>query len=219
MLPFGELDADDDGSDGSGKSRPGVPLHRSVGWYRTARPIACRVMVRRCSRPPSASTSYRSTMQGGRRSSLSDRWCGLSLQRISQASAVPVLAPTDGTVMTVHDSEFDHPAYRGLPSLGYALTQRRRAEAGWRALAGNHVMIKSSGGIVALCHLQRGSARVRPGQDVHVGQEIGRCGNSGNSTEPHLHVQALDGSDIERAAARRISFRGSLPSNGSIIAV
>lgn len=130
-----------------------------------------------------------------------------------------VLAPTDGTVMTVHDSEFDHPAYRGLPSLGYALTQRRRAEAGWRALAGNHVMIKSSGGIVALCHLQRGSARVRPGQDVHVGQEIGRCGNSGNSTEPHLHVQALDGPDIERAAARRISFRGSLPSNGSIIAV
>lgn len=129
----------------------------------------------------------------------------------------PVLAPTDGTVMTVHDSEFDHRAYRGLPSLGYALTQHRRAAAGWWALAGNHVMVRSSGGIVALCHLQRGSAQVRPGQKVQIGQEIGRCGNSGNSTEPHLHVQAIDSPDIERAAARRISFRGSLPSNGSII--
>lgn len=128
-----------------------------------------------------------------------------------------VLAPIAGTVVAAHDSEPDHPAYRGLPSLGYALTQRRRAAAGWLALAGNHVMIRSSGGVVALCHLQRGSAQVRPGQDVQIGQEIGRCGNSGNSTEPHLHVQAIDSPDIERAAARRISFSGSLPSNGSII--
>lgn len=129
----------------------------------------------------------------------------------------PVIAPTDGTVMTVHDSEPDHPAYRGLPSLGYALTQRGRAAAGWRALAGNHVMIRSPGGIVALCHLQRGSVQVRPGQEVRTGQDMGRCGNSGNSTEPHLHIQAIDGPDIERACARRISFRGSLPSNGSVI--
>lgn len=131
----------------------------------------------------------------------------------------PVLAPTDGTVIAVHDAETDHRAYRGLPSLGYASTQRRRIESGWRGLAGNHVMIRSSEGIIVLCHLQEGSARVRPGRDVQTGQEIGGCGNSGNSTEPHLHVQAIDRPDIERAAAVRISFGGALPSNGSIISV
>lgn len=128
-----------------------------------------------------------------------------------------VFAPADGTVVAVHDSAPDHPAYRGLSSLGYALTQRRRVDAGWLALAGNHVMIRTTRGIVALCHLQRGSAQVSPEEDVRIGDEIGRCGNSGNSTEPHLHVQAIDRFDIGRAVAVRIAFRGSLPSNGAII--
>src|SRR5690606_17908560 len=39
----------------------------------------------------------------------------------------PVLAPSDGVVAAVHDGEPDHDAYRGLPSVGYALTQGRRA--------------------------------------------------------------------------------------------
>lgn len=128
-----------------------------------------------------------------------------------------VLAPADGTVVAVHDSAPDHPAYRGLSSLGYALTQRRRVDAGWFALAGNHVMIRTARGIVALCHLQRGSAQVSPGEDVRIGDEIGRCGNSGNSTEPHLHVQAIDALDISRAAAVPIRFGGSLPASGTIV--
>ncbi len=57
----------------------------------------------------------------------------------------PVLAPAAGIVVSAHGSEFDHPAYRGIPSIGYALTQRRRAAAGWKALAGNHVFIESDG--------------------------------------------------------------------------
>ena len=56
----------------------------------------------------------------------------------------PVLAPIEGVVAAAHDAEADHAAYRGMPSIGYALTQRRRAEAGWVALAGNHVLIESS---------------------------------------------------------------------------
>ena len=129
----------------------------------------------------------------------------------------PVLSPVEGTVVASHDTELDHPSYRGLPSIGYALTQRRRADAGWLALAGNHVMIRSDAGVVALCHLQRHSTQVRRGQHVEIGEEIGRCGNSGNSTEPHLHIQVIDSLDVERAAAVRITFRGSLPSNGAIV--
>ena len=129
----------------------------------------------------------------------------------------PLLAPIEGVVAAAHDAEADHAAYRGVPSIGYALTQRRRAEAGWVALAGNHVLIDSEGVVVALCHLQQGSVEVRAGQRVRIGDVLGRCGNSGNSTEPHVHVQAIDSQDIQRANAVRLMFRGSLPRNGEIV--
>lgn len=74
--------------------------------------------------------------------------------------------------MAVNDTEPDHPAYRGLPSIRYALTQHRRAAAGWVALAGNHVLIDSGGIIVALCHLQQGSIQVARGQQVHAGSAL-----------------------------------------------
>ena len=128
-----------------------------------------------------------------------------------------LLAPIEGVVAAVHDAEADHAAYRGVPSIGYALTQRRRAEAGWVALAGNHVLIDSEGVVVAVCHLQQGSITVRPGERVRTGDVLGRCGNSGNSTEPHVHVQVIDSRDIQRASAVRLMFRGSLPRNGEIV--
>ncbi|MFE1646511.1 M23 family metallopeptidase [Microbacterium sp. P01] len=126
-------------------------------------------------------------------------------------------APVDGIVVLTHDSEPDHPAYRGLPSVGYALTQRRRAQAGWVALAGNHVLIETDGIVVALCHLQQGSIEVQPGERVDVGDALGRCGNSGNSTEPHVHVQVVDNIDIDQARAVRMTFDGSMPRNGDIV--
>ena len=129
----------------------------------------------------------------------------------------PLLAPVEGIVVAAHDSEPDHEAYRGLPSVGYALTQRRRAAAGWLALAGNHVLIENDGVVVALCHLRQGSLEVRPGQSVRRGNPLGRCGNSGNSTEPHVHLQAIDSRDVERANAVPLAFQGTLPRNGEIV--
>lgn len=129
----------------------------------------------------------------------------------------PILAPLDGAVLAVYDDAADHPAYRGLPSIGYALTQQRRAALGWTALAGNHVLIERNGTVVALCHLQRGSVQVRPGQQVRVGDVIARCGNSGNSTEPHLHVQAIDRLDVVHAQAVPLTFHGALPRNGELV--
>ena len=53
---------------------------------------------------------------------------------------------------------------------------------------GNHVIIDHGNGEFSfLAHLQRGSVTVQPGSRVEAGQTIGRCGNSGNSSEPHLH--------------------------------
>jgi hypothetical protein len=132
--------------------------------------------------------------------------------------ARPILAPVDGEVVATHHSEPDHHSFRGLPSLGYALTQRRRAAAGWVGLAGNHVMIRTHHGpVVAVCHLQHDSVQVRQGQHVRQGQTLGRCGNSGNSTEPHVHLQAIDRLDILHARPVPITFGGHLPRNGEII--
>lgn len=133
-----------------------------------------------------------------------------------------ITSPVDGTVVQTHDSETDHNAYRGLPSVGYALTQRRRLARGIHAIVGNHVLIETTylnnrTAVVALCHLQQNSITIQPGQTVHQGDVIGRCGNSGNSTEPHLHLHALDSADVIHAAAVPISFQGHLPANGQTI--
>lgn len=128
----------------------------------------------------------------------------------------PVLSPVDGQLVLVYDDQPDHPSQRGFPSLTYALTQRSRAAQGWHALAGNHVLIRSAvGPFVALCHLQQGSAGVVLGQAVAAGEVVAACGNSGNSTEPHLHLQAMDHQDPTRARAVPITFDGGLPRNGT----
>ena len=129
----------------------------------------------------------------------------------------PILAPLDGVVVAVHDGEPDHHAYRGFPSIGYALTQHRRVVGGWVGLAGNHVFIKQDSVIVALCHLAHDSIAVRLGQDIRTGDPVGECGNSGNSTEPHLHLQAISDVPIERARAIPLTFGGELPRNQTIV--
>lgn len=45
---------------------------------------------------------------------------------------------------------------------------------------------------VMLAHLRYGTVTVRPGARVVAGQVLGQLGSSGNSTEPHLHMQAND---------------------------
>ncbi len=127
-------------------------------------------------------------------------------------------APASGVVVAAHDGEQDHDAFRGLPSIRYALTQHRRAAGGWIGLGGNHVVIAlSSDEFVALCHLRNGSIRVAVGQSIALGDDIGECGNSGNSTEPHVHLQAMDGLELKRASALPITFRGTLPRNREIV--
>ena len=60
--------------------------------------------------------------------------------------------------------------------------------------AGNFVNQDLGGGRFALyAHLQPGSLRVKPGDRVQPGQVLGLVGNSGNSSEPHLHFHVMDG--------------------------
>ncbi|MFD1513519.1 M23 family metallopeptidase [Halomarina rubra] len=93
----------------------------------------------------------------------------------------PVLAPAAGTVVAAKDGQRDHPE----PGTGWTE---------WRTwdIRGNHVVVDHGEEYSLLAHLQEGSVAVEPGDHVDVGEQVGRCGNSGNSTEPHLHYQLQD---------------------------
>ncbi|HEX5033696.1 MAG TPA: peptidoglycan DD-metalloendopeptidase family protein, partial [bacterium] len=53
---------------------------------------------------------------------------------------------------------------------------------------GNHVILRLDSGHYALyAHLKPGSVRVKAGDKVQTGQVLGLVGNSGNTSEPHLH--------------------------------
>jgi peptidase M23-like protein len=55
-------------------------------------------------------------------------------------------------------------------------------------VGGNHVIMEIGDGLYAFyAHMQPGSVRVKVGDKVHRGQVLGLLGNSGNSSEPHLH--------------------------------
>ena len=61
-------------------------------------------------------------------------------------------------------------------------------------IAGNHVILDIGHGRYAFyAHLQPGSLKVKLGDHVKRGQVLGLVGNSGNSTEPHLHFHLSNG--------------------------
>jgi len=58
---------------------------------------------------------------------------------------------------------------------------------------GNCVMIQHAANeFSVIAHLQPHSAKVKLGDKVQTGQVLGLCGNSGNSSEPHLHFHIQD---------------------------
>ena len=97
----------------------------------------------------------------------------------------PLLSPGDGIVVTAHDGEPDHAARRSqLALVPYALGQAGRLRRGPGAVAGNHVVLHllASGTFVLLAHLQQGSVRVSPGQELGAGQ--GSRGAATPATRP-----------------------------------
>ena len=94
------------------------------------------------------------------------------------------LAVANGTVVAVKD---------GIPQNIPGATSRA-VPITLETVGGNHVIIDIGGGRYAFyAHLQPGSLRVHLGEGVKRGQVLGLVGNSGNSTEPHLHFHLSDG--------------------------
>ncbi len=74
-------------------------------------------------------------------------------------------------------------------------------------IAGNYVIIDHQNGEFSfLGHLRQGSLEVAVGERVRAGDPVGRCGNSGNTTEPHLHYQLQAGRALFGAEALPAQF-------------
>lgn len=100
---------------------------------------------------------------------------------------VEVLAPAAGRVKGVRDGEDDR------------CGSGEQAVVAPDVMCGNGLVIDHGGGWeTQLCHLRRGSVRVKSGQLVQAGDVVGQVGWSGNAEFPHLHLSVrLDGEPVD----------------------
>lgn len=114
-----------------------------------------------------------------------------------------VIAPCAGTVVASEDRRPDMPV----------------PEADRQNMLGNHVILDCDGVWIVLAHLRKGSTAVVPGEKVAEGDLLGAAGNSGNTSEPHLHIHAqtpgteeapISGDPVWLRISRRFPTRGQL---------
>ncbi len=94
----------------------------------------------------------------------------------------PVIAPADGRIVAVLD---------GLEDNAPGVLEPEPHPAG------NHVVLKTGAAeFVHLAQFQQDSIRVSEGDHVTAGTVLGLTGNSGNSSEPHIHIHLQDEEDF-----------------------
>ena len=123
-----------------------------------------------------------------------DQWRGRRALGLAPASneryaihGHPVLSPCDGVVVTAVDGLPDHGPF----------------ESGASHPEGNHIAIDTGRALVVLSWLRQDSVRVRRGQHLTTGTLIAAVGNSGDGSEPSLHLRA------ETRASRPVPGTGS----------
>jgi hypothetical protein len=103
----------------------------------------------------------------------------------------PVLAPADGTVVSVSDDQPDEP----IGAFGSPHGE------------GNNIILEIGDQRYAmLSHLKQGSVQVNEGDRVRSGQPIATVGDSGNSLGPHLHFQVQQDPDFDMQRTRTVAM-------------
>jgi hypothetical protein len=106
----------------------------------------------------------------------------------------PIYAPVSGKVVAMVDT---------LPNSAVSMTSRDTITP-----EGNHVVIEfAPQRYLFLAHLNTGTVEVEKGDLVNAGDLIGKAGNSGNSSWPHLHIHIQDKPFISNNATQGYPFR------------
>ncbi|MGB5386698.1 MAG: peptidoglycan DD-metalloendopeptidase family protein [Eudoraea sp.] len=102
-----------------------------------------------------------------------------------------IIAPCDARVVKVIDGVPDN-----IPG-----------ETNEQQLTGNTIVLRTDRDeYVLLAHLMKGSIFVEEGQDIRKGEILAKCGNSGNSTEAHLHISLQNAPDMEDSIGAKLFF-------------
>lgn len=107
-----------------------------------------------------------------------------------------LFSPIDGLVISVVDDRDDSRVIDG-------------EEIVWdmKDVRGNYIVIKAKHGeYVSICHMLKGSFKVREGDLIKKGDLIGLVGNSGRTRCPHIHMQVNRGSDFFESVPLKIRF-------------
>ena len=119
----------------------------------------------------------------------------------------PLYAPCDGEIIAVENLLADQ-----VPPTADSVR-----------VTGNQILLKRDEScFIVMAHLQRGSVRVQPGQKVHAGDLLALVGNSGNTSEPHLHINAqfsCGNETVLDADPRPILFDGRWLIRNSVVRV
>lgn len=103
----------------------------------------------------------------------------------------PLFAPCDATVVMAVDGVKDN-----VPGTMNPIY-----------IPGNSVLLKTvNNEYILMAHFKQFSVKVKEGQKVKAGQLLGLCGNSGNSSEPHLHFHLQNVEDMTVATGIKCHF-------------
>jgi hypothetical protein len=120
---------------------------------------------------------------------------GLISVEATYAWKQPVLAPADGVVVACSNGRPDRERISLLYDLVRLFLSRPNAGSPFSAYGGNYVTLKCGNVYPLLAHLACGSVRVKVGDYVKTGDQLGTVGNSGLSLQPHLHFQVMTNDD------------------------
>jgi hypothetical protein len=108
-----------------------------------------------------------------------------------------ILAPADGEIVKLM---IKHP--------NSSVFGNGSAECKAHDIRGNYITIKhNENEYSTIAHIKPNSITVKKGQKVTQGQIIARCGNSGNTSEPHVHFQVSNGKSFFTSAGLPIRFK------------
>lgn len=156
-------------------------------------------------------------MQGGdtlnvnQHMSVRAQWYGLDLMKVGGAENRS-LEKTDGGKIEDYYSWGEaviSPAAGTVESAVDGLPDNPLGKKDAKHLTGNHVVIKvATNQFVFIAHLQKGSVSVKAGEQIKVGQLLGKCGNSGNSDAPHVHMHMQDTPTLNEGLGQNLIFKG-----------
>ncbi len=108
-----------------------------------------------------------------------------------------ILAPADGEVVECRTGSKDS-----------FMSTDGQIDCSAKDIRGNYIIIRHAKEEYSLlAHLKPDSVIVRKGDNVKRGQIIALCGNTGNSSEPHLHFQLQKGANFYTSPGLPIEFK------------